>query len=478
MSVLKLYSENDKARWVPEPEEPYRSPFRRDYARLIHSPAFRRLQGKTQLFPGFESDFFRNRLTHSLEVAQVAKSIAQRLNQTVPEFMADPICLDIIEVAGLAHDLGHPPFGHNGERALDQKMQAFGGFEGNAQTLRILARLEKKKIQDGADKLGVGKDGMDFRAGLNMTARTLAAVLKYDRVIPLRRESNEGVKKGYYTCEQHLVDWIRTKVLSESHRLRELKTVECQIMDLADDIAYSTYDLEDAFKAGFLTPLETLAFDRPLREEIAKEVVKAIKASFTADDVLDVLLDVFDTILYPPSETGEHSADDEEQSFDARTRNLRKSIIAYQLSVDTASNGYARNMLTSQLVSEAVAAVEVHYDPTCPMLSKISLRDDVKRRVETLKNVAYLALIQTPRLKIAEYRGLEIIRAIFDALTGEKGDLLLPEDYQELYRRFKSDEVTKHRLICDFIAGMTDAYAIEFYARLKSENARTIFKKQ
>lgn len=129
--------------------EPYRSDFRRDYARLVHSPAFRRLDGKTQLFPGVESDFFRNRLTHSLEVAQIAKSIALKLNYE-SQFIADlgGIDTDLVEVAGLAHDLGHPPFGHNGELTLDQCMLAYGGFEGNAQTLRILSRLEKKFTTD------------------------------------------------------------------------------------------------------------------------------------------------------------------------------------------------------------------------------------------------------------------------------------------------------------------------------------------
>jgi dGTPase len=126
----------------------YRSPFRRDYARLVHSPSFRRLQGKTQLFPGLESDFFRNRLTHSFEVAQIAKSITLFLNNSneflrTNEYVIDT---DLVEFAGLAHDLGHPPFGHKGEKALNECMQDSGGFEGNAQTLRVLTRIEKKKI--------------------------------------------------------------------------------------------------------------------------------------------------------------------------------------------------------------------------------------------------------------------------------------------------------------------------------------------
>jgi dGTPase len=145
----ELYSAGDYARIAAiqnrdlEPES-YRTEFRRDYARLIHCPSFRRLQGKVQLFPCHEGDFFRNRLTHSLEVAQIAKSIAIRLNETIPYFQTHKINTDLVEFAGLAHDLGHPPFGHNGEAELDQLMMDYGGFEGNAQTLRILSRLEKK----------------------------------------------------------------------------------------------------------------------------------------------------------------------------------------------------------------------------------------------------------------------------------------------------------------------------------------------
>src|SRR6476660_4285395 len=148
-----LYSATDRSRAFKEPKKkaPWRSSYRRDYARLIHSSAFRRLTQKTQLFPGNESDFFRNRLTHSLEVAQIAKSIGQKLNYEVDFFRSNKIKLDLLEFAALAHDIGHPPFGHIGERALDDFMKPVGGFEGNAQTLRIISKLEKKSKANQAD---------------------------------------------------------------------------------------------------------------------------------------------------------------------------------------------------------------------------------------------------------------------------------------------------------------------------------------
>jgi dGTPase len=187
-----LYAALDSKRESEEPQSgsPYRSDFRRDYARLVHSPAFRRLQGKTQLFPGLESDFFRNRLTHSLEVAQIAKSIALKLNDSEECLRNTPINPDVVEFAALSHDLGHPPFGHNGEHALDEGMKGFGGFEGNAQTLRILARLEKKRLRPDCPTNGLDVGiiaGCDYRRGLNLTARTLASVLKYDCEIPVVR---------------------------------------------------------------------------------------------------------------------------------------------------------------------------------------------------------------------------------------------------------------------------------------------------
>ncbi|MBD3240823.1 MAG: dNTP triphosphohydrolase, partial [Chitinivibrionales bacterium] len=184
-----MYAAGDTERSYPgSPLPSYRSEFRRDYGRLVHCPAFRRLQGKTQLFPGQESDFFRNRLTHSLEVAQIAKTIAMKLNEELGENHGEGcrVDYDLIEFASLAHDLGHPPFGHLGEEALDEAMMAHGGFEGNAQTLRVLARLERRHLPDNTT-LGIAPDGADRRQGLNLTYRALASVLKYDRTIPSDR---------------------------------------------------------------------------------------------------------------------------------------------------------------------------------------------------------------------------------------------------------------------------------------------------
>jgi dGTPase len=248
--VTTLYREGDRERLIQlKNAGDIRSSFRRDYTRMLHSPAFRRLQGKTQLFPVIESDYFRNRLTHSLEVAQVAKAIAANLNATCEPFnQSDNLRIDpdLVETVSLAHDLGHPPFGHNGEEALDECMRNDGGFEGNAQTLRILARLEKRETEKGGSggRALISKGNDDRRVGLNLTCRTLAGVLKYDVEIAGDSESRPQGKqtspmKGYYSTEAKLVEIIHDKVGYDKTQLRKdfknFRTIECSIMDIADD---------------------------------------------------------------------------------------------------------------------------------------------------------------------------------------------------------------------------------------------------
>ena len=256
----------------------YRSEYSRDYARVLHSPSFRRLQNKTQLFPGQESDFFRNRLTHSLEVSQIAKSIAIKLKSENPDL---PIIPEVCEIAGLVHDIGHPPFGHNGEAALDECMRSKGGFEGNAQTLRVITRLEKKELPD----VIINKDNHDCRIGLNLTARVIASVLKYDKRIPILRDQDSSLVKGYYDSESDIVKKVKACLVEAPSQIKQpFKTIECAIMDIADDIAYSTYDVEDAFKAEFLTPYDIVAADQNILEQVCEKLKK--------DNIPDVTISI------------------------------------------------------------------------------------------------------------------------------------------------------------------------------------------
>ncbi len=478
-----LYSTGDFNREVPlqstKKDLLLRPPFRRDFARLIHSPVFRRLQGKTQLFPGIESDFFRNRLTHSLEVAQIAKSIAIRINEKklIGKSSKDKINLDLVEFAGLAHDLGHPPFGHNGEKALDECMRDAGGFEGNAQTLRILAKLEKK---GGSVNPFSGPNNSDSRIGLNLTHRALASVLKYNKIIPIknseRTPKSDGVMKGYYNSEAELVENIKKNVVGSTGYVGEFKTIECQIMDLADDIAYSTYDLEDALKAGFISPIEILndALDEKLMEKVAKKVSEKTNNSFSVEDANAALCELFfHSGLFPEAEIME-------ELRNAKTSNKKyesvatRAVLSYEASLSICQNGYYRNALTSKLVDKFINGMEYDWNPDAPAFSKVKFSKEIFPLVETLKNYTFEKLIQSSRLKVAEFRGFQIVKELFDTLNND-GAMLLPDDFKDWYDATTIDFERK-RVICDFIAGMTDGYAIEFYGRLKSENPQSIFK--
>lgn len=512
-----LYRVSDFERCVAVPPRPdvdvYRSPFRRDYARLVHSPAFRRLQGKTQLFPGTETDFFRNRLTHSIEVAQVAKSIAMKLNAECPELRAQPegqrIDCDVVEFAGLAHDIGHPPFGHNGEHALNECMRGAGGFEGNAQSLRIVARLEKRLERAMRRDEAVLKDGLDRRVGLNLTYRSLASILKYDREIP--NESESGLDKGYYLSESNLVAKLKLAVAGDYSRKvveGEFKTVECQIMDVADDIAYSTYDLEDAFKAEFLSPLRLLS--KITREDgVLKEVLKKVNKNLKREGIKEIdqrallvrVLAVFarvfeggkDTVLAAAlRQTSQLARQIAKMGKGSDPNALVDSVLKtvfgesgdfpidipvldiYHSSNSLGVDGYLRSHFTSSLVSSAVESVKINYNQDCPALSKVYLDEETRIRVEILKHLTYELIIMSSRLKVVEHRGSDIVTAIFRALSKPGGEKLLPSDYRAIHSRITGME-NKKRAICDFIACMTDRYALEFYRRL-TEAGESIFK--
>lgn len=239
--MTEPYGLEARARLVAEPpKRAGRTPFERDRARVLHSAALRRLSAKTQVMGAASDDFVRNRLTHSLEVAQVARELGKALG-------CDP---DIVDSAALSHDLGHPPFGHNGEKALDQAAASIGGFEGNAQTLRILSRLEAKTFApEGAPLFGRS-------VGLNLTRATLAACVKY----PWRRGERPGAKFGVYDDDVAVFEWLNT----EGRR-----SMEAQVMDLSDDIAYSVHDVEDGVVGGWFSLVADL--DEPSVFDVARD---------------------------------------------------------------------------------------------------------------------------------------------------------------------------------------------------------------
>ena len=445
---------------------PYRTEYRRDYARVLHCPSFRRLENKTQLFPGQESDFFRNRLTHSLEVAQIARSIANKFKSRNSDcHFIEP---DVCEVAGLIHDIGHPPFGHNGERALDDCMKDCGGFEGNAQTLHIIVRLEKK--ESPKKRVIFDETGNDCRCGLNLTVRSIAAGLKYDNLIPTFRDESAKFQKGYYQCDKAVIETVKEKLVG-NRDYTPFKTIECSIMDIADDIAYSTYDLEDAFKAGFLTPYKIMSADDSIYEQISQKL-KNDDIPATTTDCRTSIIRLFSDVWKDPIEYQKKiKVSDKEYA----SKTITNFLNSYVYSEKFASDGYIRNKFSSYLVSRFIDGISIEINKENPILSNIVVDDETKLLINILKHFSYVCLINSSRLKVVENRGYEIIRKMFERLTEKDGHRLLPEDFQAIYFASKTDE-GRRRVICDFIAGMTDRYAVEFYGRLFSENPQTIFK--
>jgi dGTPase len=436
---INLYHENDYLRQnnnIAKKEN--FSPFRRDYARVVHSSSFRRLQAKTQIFPSFENDFFRNRLTHSLEVAQIAKSIAVKLNAE-HDLNLD---YDLIETAALCHDIGHPPFGHNGEVALNKKMRNFGGFESNAQTLRLISHTAKKDVDQKQS------------FGLNLTYRTLAATIKYDNLIP--PISNLGqLTKGYYNEEARLIDDIKQKLL-EPYNLTpaegNFKTIECYIMDVADDIAYSTYDVEDALKGGFIDPLSMASIDDGLLEKIFNAMPKDLE--ITRDEIKFILMDIFSDYI----------------DFDSDCRDI------YKISKNIANNSLLRTKLTSRLVNSCIKNIEIDIDQKAPIISKVYLNDQIRKQVEVLKKYILFKIIKSPKLNVLRYRGREIISEIFDILiSSDTNESLLPDDIGAIFYNTHNAQ-GKARIICDYISSMTDRYIIELYNQFKSDPSSMIFK--
>lgn len=513
--MLTFYKESDFLRPMSIQNngafaEPYRSEFYRDYARLIHSPAFRRLQGKTQLFPGHESDFFRNRLTHSMEVAQIGKAITNRINFLISKESDVPfsnfIDTDLVQLACLAHDLGHPPFGHQGEEQLDELMLEAGGFEGNAQTLRILSVLEKKAKGIGSDDVGFHM-GKDERLGLNLTYRSLASILKYHYCIPIHSKQREvdlenkknptgKIKppKGFYHTEEPLVQSIIKNVAGTGYS-GIFKTVEMQIMDIADDIAYSTYDFEDSLKGGFIHLFDLIGSDRGLFAKIAETTSLKLHQRFTEKDVADVVLELFDDLI-PDFNIQTISNSNIHSLIDLPHGPTTISAFYHQMTKPYSQNGYYRAEMTSRLVDKFIRSVKIDINHQYPALSKVYMDEGcsepdhqmrrVPLKVEVLKRFTYEFQISSNKLKIVEYRGKEIVKEIFNAIwanQGSNGFAFLPYDFNQvcinIQKMNASDSIKerlKKRTVCDFVASMTDRYAIEYYGRLKSESPQSIFK--
>jgi dGTPase len=421
-SRISSYDEAACARWVAEPpKRPERTPFERDRARVVHSAALRRLAAKTQVVGPTTDDFVRNRLTHTLEVAQVARDIAKTLGCDA----------DVVETAALAHDLGHPPFGHNGERVLDDLARSCGGFEGNAQTLRILTRLEPKSV-----------DAQGRSVGLNLTRATLDASTKY----PWPREAAqepEGVhadgtsravrKFGVYDDDLPVFSWMRQGAAPGR------RCLEAQVMDLADDVAYSVHDLEDGVVAGRI--------DLPLLKDPARrrEVWSTVRDWYlpaAADDALDETLDRLAATGAWPTASYDGS-----RSAQAALKNLTSDLIGrFCTAVQHATHErYGTGTLT-RYAADLVVPWETRLE------------------IVALKGLAAHFVMRADDRVAVLSRQREVVADLVHALRAGGPALLQPPfraDYAEA-----ASEAARLRVVVDQVASLTDASATLWHSRL------------
>ena len=410
---MGVYGPADSERWFPEEHSSRRSDFARDRARLLHSSALRRLAAKTQvLSPAAGLDFARNRLTHSLEVAQVGRELAESLG-------LDP---DVVDTACLAHDLGHPPFGHNGERALNDWSRDIGGFEGNAQTLRVLTRIEPKVF---------GSDGRSY--GLNLTRASLDASCKYPWPASDGVPDPSGRSKfGFYDDDVAAFEWLRAD--APARRL----CVEAQVMDLSDDVAYSVHDFEDAVVGGYID-------------------VASLGARVNHDQLVDSMFSWIG---------GELSHDELVAAFD-RLDSLDVWLEGWDGS--RASQGRLKN-LTSQLIGRFLGAAVSETREAYPAESLIRFSAnvvvprDIQAEIAVLKGIVAANVMSTNARRPLYTQQRSILTELADVLLATDGDNLdagFRADWTEA-----TTEAGRRRAVVDQVASLTDQSASAWHERL------------
>lgn len=409
------YKEFDRERFVSQPRSqmPARGEFARDRARVLHSAAFRRLSAKTQVLSPTSGDFARTRLTHSLEVAQVGRELANALG-------IDP---DLVDMACLAHDLGHPPFGHNGESALNFWAADIGGFEGNAQTFRILTRLETKIYDDHGNS-----------RGLNLTRASLDAATKYPW--PLRRASEFGntTKFGVYEDDQEVFEWMR-------HDAPEgAKCVEAQIMDFADDVAYSVHDFEDAIVEGFLDP--ALLSDPLAHEALIDEIGKWSEGLLAKVQLEEALDNLKESPYWLFSFDGSARAQ-------AQLKNLASDLIGSFVSRTTES--ILENASKSKLTRYHAGVI---------------IPSRVRSEIAVLKGIVAATVMTHGDRQPFYERQRKLLIELSDALLARNGEEL-DAIGSEAWSRASSEQAKK-RVIVDQVASLTDPAAIALLAKLNT----------
>lgn len=413
----------------------HRSPFQRDRARILHSAAFRRLQAKTQVHGSSIDDFHRTRLTHSLEAAQLGSGIVAQIKKKQPERRNLLPSASLIDAICLAHDIGHPPYGHGGEIALNYMMRDYGGFEGNAQTFRIVTQLEPYTEQ----------------FGMNLSRRTLLGLIKYPTLlsdarrqqIPPQLSSPRQIRakdwmpaKGIYDCDQSILEWVFEPLSSDDiqllsafrdnsdpincHHKTLYKSLDCSIMELADDIAYGVHDLEDAIVLGMVSRQQW------------QESAAALLAE-CGDEWFEQHINSASDMLF----SGQH--------------HQRKDAIG--------------GMVNALLTSISLERVDTRFESDLLAYNAVLTRP-MAIALDILKRFVSQYVIQVPEVQVTEYKGQQIIMDLFEALSADP-ERLLPVNQQVLWRQAGNQE-EQMRVICDYIAAMTDGRAKRLHQQMFS----------
>jgi dGTPase len=408
------YTDFDRERFLPETRRVngQRGEFARDRARVLHSSALRRLGAKTQVLSPSGGDFARTRLTHSLEVAQIGREMALDLGLNA----------DIVDMACLAHDLGHPPFGHNGEKGLNDWANDIGGFEGNAQTLRLLSRIEPKVfLPDGTS------------IGLNLTRASLDAACKYPWSLAEAGQMREhSVKFGVYEDDLEIYNWMR------KNAPERMKSVEAQVMDFSDDVAYSVHDFEDAIVSGYIK-LEELA-DPAAEVELLEKINDWNVGAYSIEVLAEALKNLQSLPNWP-------TKFERSPAMLGGLKNLASDLIG---------------RFVSQTINAIVDASPV--DSMARYGARIEVPASVKAEIAVLKGIVSAFLMShESRRPIYEWQR-SLLSELADALLASNGENL--DVYcTSAWAKAKS-EIEQRRVVVDQVASLTDQSAITMHNRL------------
>ncbi|MDX2370461.1 MAG: anti-phage deoxyguanosine triphosphatase [Colwellia sp.] len=423
---------------VSKRQQDHRDPFQRDRARILHSAAFRRLQSKTQVMASGHSDFYRTRLTHSLEAAQIGSGITSQLRFKYPTLcqVLFPANDSLIEAICLAHDIGHPPFGHGGEVALHYMMRDHGGFEGNGQTFRIVARLEP----------------FSEHHGMNLSRRTLLGLMKYPQVLeqlnkPTQHCAIDNFRqlkasewhppKGLYSDDSEIIDWLlsslsatdrklfqQIEVIENSHDKTRFKSLDCSIMELADDIAYGIHDLEDA-----------IVTDIVKQHDFEVHVINKLKL------LDDQWLEQYAKTLTAKLFSEQHHL--QKEAIGGLVNYLITAIELTDLNELNDDVNFEENLL--------------RYNATLPKITMQAL--------QIFKDFVFNFVIKQTSIQRLEYRGQQIVMELFEALSSDPLRLL-PSNSAKRWQHAVDNDDNAHRVIADYVAGMTDEYASRLHQTL------------